>query len=65
MADAILREQFSQLFPDLIFYDHPVSDNSVSGVALIYDEAPVWVVVYDEYLLMQNLRESFGESDDP
>ena len=23
------------------------------------------MVVYDEYLLMQNLRESFGESDDP
>lgn len=60
-----IREDLSQLFPDLIFYETPVRDESISGISLLFDEDPVWVVTYDENILIENLAEDFSENEDP
>lgn len=60
-----LRDNFWEYFPDLIFYDSPVSDDSIIGLALLFDQDFCWSVVYDENLVLNSLVEQFSDSEDP
>jgi len=60
-----LRDNLWELFPDLIFYDNPVQDESIIGLALLCDEGHSWVTVYDEDHALHLLSQEFIDSEDP
>ena len=61
-----LRTNLWEYFPDLIFFDSPVSDEAILGLGLIDDEEPCWAVVYDQNTVLRIMAEYFAvnESND-
>ena len=64
MKTTSLRQNLFEFFPDIVFYDQPVSDDTIAGVALIDDNGLTWVVAYDEYYLLSELEKSFSDVDE-
>ena len=54
-----LRNWLWEFFPNLRFFNEPITDDSIIGVALINDDGPHWVAVYEESLVMTDLRNYF------
>jgi hypothetical protein len=59
-----LRNDLWEFFPDLIFFDHPVNDTSIVGLALLNDDGPSWCIVYDEGLVLNDLVKEFDDEID-
>ena len=59
MINDVLRNTVWELFPEVMFYDEPVSDEAICGLALINDEGPNWIVAYDRDRVLELLSEYF------
>jgi|688.fasta_scaffold09792_3 hypothetical protein len=57
-----LRTNLWEHFPDLIFFDSPVSDEAIVGLGLINDEEPCWAVVYDQNTVLRVMSEYFSDN---
>lgn len=64
LSKSTLRENWWEMFPDLIFFDEPICDESICGLALVDDGGPSWAVAYDYEDVMQRLVEYFSDSED-
>jgi hypothetical protein len=52
-----------KLFPELIFFDDPISDDDIIGIALVLDESPTWVVAYDGDKTLMTIANSFFKNE--
>jgi hypothetical protein len=56
-----LRDELWDLFPNLIFYDSPVLDSAIIGLAMVNDnDSENWCVVYSEQQVICDLMKDFG-----
>jgi hypothetical protein len=60
-----IREHINNYFPNILFFDAPVTDESIVGLSLINDNGPAWAVTYDEDKIMNDLLTIFEDSEDP
>jgi hypothetical protein len=60
-----IREHINSYFPNILFFDAPVTDESIAGLSLINDNGPAWAVTYDEDKTMNDLLPIFEDSEDP
>ena len=61
MINLELRNTLSELFPEILFYDSPVNDDSIMGLACVYDDGFHWVIVYNEDMLLNHLKDYFNK----
>jgi hypothetical protein len=54
--EAELRNWLLEYFPNLEFLEEPIKDDNIIGVALINDNGPVWVIVYDEDQIINEVK---------
>ena len=64
MVDTNLRNNLWELFPDLVFFDPPVSDESIIGLALVKDQGYNWVTVYDELSTIESIQQDLQENNE-
>jgi hypothetical protein len=64
MINLELRNTISELFPEILFYESPVNDDSIMGLACVYDDGFHWVIVYNEDMLLNHLKDYFNKNDD-
>jgi hypothetical protein len=60
-----IREHLGSFFPDIIFFDSPVTDDCIIGLSLVYDDGPSWVVTYEEDKTIEAISKSFDDIEDP
>jgi hypothetical protein len=60
----MIRDTLWELFPDLIFFDFPVNDDSIAGLAIVNDNGPNFVLVYDETQSMTDIISSFQNKEE-
>jgi hypothetical protein len=53
-----MRDKLWESFPDLIFFDGPVNDTSIVGLAMIEDDGYHIVTVYDKEMVLRDLVNS-------
>jgi hypothetical protein len=58
-----LRDWLLEYFPCLEFFEEPVTDESILGVALVDDKGPNWVTVYDDYKVRLDFFGDVVDSD--
>ena len=60
-----IREHIGEFFPESLFFDTPVNDDSIIGISLIYDDGPTWVVTYGEEETLSDLEKYFSTANEP
>ena len=55
---SIDSRELNSILPGLTYYNDPIQDRSIIGIALIYDEGPRWVLAYDFWSCVDDIDDS-------